>query len=140
MAHYLVDADIGDKVALYVMADSKQASAVVGWHTLVDEEIVCLASEKGFDSTCISTPLHPKLKQYARYYFCLVCFRDMMLQNLGTSQDVQSADVDKYKVKYDMYEELCGSMRQEIQPWMIWSATEQPGASNYVKSVTMWPS
>ena len=63
-----------------------------------------------------------------------------MYQNLGTNANVQSIDMDKYKVKLDFYEKECDRLRQGITAAMFLSSDTDLGASNYVRSVNIYPS
>lgn len=78
-------------------------------------EIEDLAEQKGVrDTTQISDPIHYKLK---RYGICYVIMR-VCQDKLGLN-DVSIPELEKYKIKYDMYKKEIAELRDLITYEMI---------------------
>lgn len=134
MANYILDSDITDQVAVsYINKLSSQP-----WHTQVNEEIDSIAALNSIPSTSIVVPLHPILKKYARSFFCLVLFRDLLGENLGSNEDISDIENDKYKVKYDMYEKLTNEIKQDIKGSMFLNSSQLADPINYVRSTYIY--
>ncbi len=81
-------------------------SRVGAWLDLVDGEILSLAQEREVPLTSISIPLHKKIFEYAKSYFCFVCFQDAFGRN-----DIQQTDQETIKKKLEWYEHRCTVLR-----------------------------
>jgi hypothetical protein len=78
-------------------------------------EIEDLAEQKGVRNTDdIADPIHYKLK---RYGICYVVMR-LCQDKLGLN-DVSIPELEKYKIKYDMYRKECSELRDLVTYEMI---------------------
>src|SRR5271157_631961 len=90
--------DVTDSVILdFVAANDSRLST---WMDYVDGEILALAQEKEVQLQSISMPLHKKILEFAKAYFCWLVFTDT-LQRL---QNYEQANVDMLKMKLNLYD------------------------------------
>jgi asparagine synthetase A len=105
---YISSADITDSSARkFVDANDTR---VAQWMACVDSEIKSIAISYGVDSDDIeTTPLHPKIKEYAVAYFCQSVFIDCIGATLSNpTQD------EVYRVKYDIYSDRVSKLRSQL--------------------------
>jgi hypothetical protein len=131
MATYIQSADITDSVirAFVTAADSRLTT----WYNRVDYEVISIAQERNVYSTSIITPLHYKIQEYAICYFCfLVC------QDVYGTNNVETPEYEKYKLKLDWYQERCNSLRPTITAEMFTYTSASLSAHQRVGSGQLW--
>jgi hypothetical protein len=109
---FLTTADITDSLA----ADFVTAvdSRVDSWLDLVDGEILSLAQERDVPLTSISMPLHKKILEYCKCYFCFVCFQDCYGRN-----DIVQTNQETIKLKLEWYSTRCEKLRMQCTKEMF---------------------
>lgn len=122
---FLSTSDITDSLALdFVNAGDTR---VQSWLDSVDGELMSLAQERGAPVDQIFVPLHKKLLEYCKNYFCVCCFQDAFGRN-----DIAQSAQETIKLKLDYYLERCSNMRKELTREMfmnIVSDIDQAGRS-----------
>ena len=109
---FLSTSDITDKLAQrYITSNDPSVSA---WLDLVDGEILSLAQERDVPLQSISMPLHKKILEYCKAYFCVVCFMD----NYGLN-NIQQTDNETLKLKLDFYTARCETLRLQCTQQMF---------------------
>lgn len=104
---FLSVSDITDSLALdFVNAGDTR---VQSWLDSVDGELMSLAQERGAAVDQIFVPLHKKLLEYCKSYFCIMCFQDAFGRN-----DISQTNQETIKLKLDYYMQRCATMRKEI--------------------------
>jgi hypothetical protein len=109
---FLAVADITDSIAKdFVMASDPR---VEDWLDLVDGEVLSLAQERECPITAISIPLHKKINEYCRAYFCFVCFQDTFGRN-----DIAQSMQETIKLKLDWYAIRCDKLKVQCTKEMF---------------------
>lgn len=109
---YIADADITDKVVLgFLTVDDDRLET---WCEEVDSEIRNMAEAAGVDKDDIDDPPHNMIVKYAVACFCLYVCRD----NIG-SNNVDTMQDEKYRVKYDIYNGICNSLKGQLSKGMF---------------------
>ena len=105
---FLDPSDITDSIAQQFINNNDPR--VQTWLDNVDGEILALAQELDVPLTSISIPLHFKIQEYARDYYCYTCFKDtwaLAYTNKGEKENTVKASFDKY-------ESICARSRSLI--------------------------
>jgi hypothetical protein len=104
--------DITDSLALdFIKANDGRITA---WLDLVDGEILSLAQEKEVPLTALTVPLHKKVLEYCKAYFCFACFQDAYGRN-----DIAQTQQETLKLKLDWYEARCSKLRLQMTKEML---------------------
>ena len=104
--------DITDSLALdFIKANDGRITA---WLDLVDGELLAVAQEKEVPLTALTEPLHKKVLEYCKSYFCFVCFQDAYGRN-----DIQQTQQETIKMKLDWYENRIAKLRPQITKEML---------------------
>jgi hypothetical protein len=90
-------------------------SRVSDWLDLLDQDINYKAMEYGLLTSQILLPLHPRIMEYARAYFCLMVFRD----NIGVN-DVNTYANEKYMVGYGLFSRETERTRKLLSRDIFW--------------------
>ena len=120
---FLDPSDITDSIVQEFVANKDPRVAV--WLDYTDGEVLALAQEKEVQIQSISMPLHIKILEYAKAYFCWVVFFD----TLGRMQDYGEANIEMLKLKLDVYSRRCQSLRQQVTREMFYYANQSLLAS-----------
>jgi hypothetical protein len=109
---FLAVADITDSIALdFISANDTRVEA---WLDLVDGELLSLAQEREVPLTSICIPLHKKILEYCKCYFCVVCFQDCFGRN-----DIVETGQETIKLKLDYYLKRCEELRLQCTKEMF---------------------
>ncbi len=108
---FLDMSDITDKLAQRYLTDTN----IQNWLDLVDGEVLSLAQEREVPLTSISMPLHKKILEYCKCYFCVVCFQD----NYGLNNVSQTNMNETLKLKLDFYMARCETLRLQCTKEMF---------------------
>jgi hypothetical protein len=112
MSNYITATDITDTQArAFIAANDYRVST---WLSRANGEIESLAQEHNVATTSIETPIHPKVKEYALAYLCMIIFQDVF-----TTNNVENFEMEKYKIKLDWYEARCNKLRLMITKEML---------------------
>lgn len=121
MSHYINDLDITDTVVREFV--TKGDERVSTWMTRVDDEIDRIGEGMDIDPSDFiwagdddtsSTLMHPKILEYARVYFCMMCCED----NIGANSMNPSQD-EVYMVKAKWYSDRCKDLRGQLTTAMF---------------------
>jgi len=105
----------------YITADDITDNLTVGsdmssYISDANDAIEHLAKEKQVDIEKIKTdPIDYKLKKYGIYYAIML----FLLDKAGTNNNDFPADIEKYKVKYEIYKRLIKEIYDDITWQMI---------------------
>ena len=109
---FLAVADITDSLAQdFVNASDSRTQA---WLDLVDGEILSLAQELEVPLQSISIPLHKKILEYCKAYFCFTCFQDAYGRN-----DIAQSTNETIKLKLDWYQGRSEKLRLQLTKEMF---------------------
>ena len=132
---YALTAEITDSViAAFVTAADARLSL---WRTECDNEIKSLCEIRGVSITSfeLEDAVHSKIQEYWRARFALAVCRD----NIGVNNNDVAQD-EKYRVKYDLYKDVCDSLRREITPEMFYNDTDSADilGAGRISGGTVW--
>jgi hypothetical protein len=109
---FLSTSDITDSVAQdFITAED---SRVQSWLDDVDGELLSLAQELEVPLQSLTVPLHKKVLEYCRAYFCFACFEDTWGRN-----DIAQTNLETIKLKLDYYSKRCEKLRVQITKEML---------------------
>lgn len=109
---FLTTADITDSIALdFINANDTR---VAGWLSDVDGELLSIAQELDADIRLISIPLHKKILEFAKCYYCLVNFQDTFGRN-----DVSQSGEETIMKKLEFYIARCNQLRPQLTKAMF---------------------
>jgi len=109
---FLDVSDITDSIAVdFITAGDTRFAA---WLDLVDGELLSLAQERDCPLQSISIPLHKKILEYCKSYFCFVCFQDCFGRN-----DIAQTLQETIKLKLDWYALRCEKLRVQCTKEMF---------------------
>jgi len=109
---FLAIADITDSLAKDFIAAGD--ADVQNWLDLVDGEILALAQERDVPLQSVSVPLHKKILEYCKCYFCFVCFQDRFGRN-----DMVQTNQETTKLKLEWYADRCSRLRLQCTKEMF---------------------
>jgi hypothetical protein len=124
MAALIAYTDITDHLFESFPTATKQAYVAKSEYAVIQ-----LASEKGVDSTDIeTTTVHYLMKEYSKAWACMTLF----FEHIGAN-NVETTEVEKYIVKYNLYKDMVAQLSMQITPGIITGATEESRdiATNY---------
>ena len=131
MSAYIVTTDVTDTQAkAFITAND---SRVTTWMARANEEVESIAQELNVPVASISTPVHPKIKEYALAYFCFVVFQDVFATN-----NVETPEIEKYRLKLDWYESRCTKLRPTLTYEMYIYTSTAIQAHNRVGAGRLW--
>jgi hypothetical protein len=111
---YITSSDITDQV---VAAATSQVTAKL---LLVESAVNDMAERKGVQSTDIyTTTIHYQIKKWCVAWVCQQICLDLMGVN-----NVEMPDIEKYKIKYDLYTELLNSHEESITYEILTNSTQ----------------
>ena len=106
MATYISTSDITDSVLLETALSTLLTAKI----TASDAAVVDLAERFGVESASIEiTPVHYLVKRWAAAWTCRELSMDLIGKN---SADIP--DLEKYKIKYDIYDKLLSEIEPQI--------------------------
>jgi hypothetical protein len=109
---FLSTSDITDSLASdFVTAGDLR---VQSWLDLVDGELLSIAQEQEVPLQSICMPLHKKILEYCKSYFCFVCFQDALGRN-----DMVQTSYETIKIKLDWYALRCEKLRLQLTKQMF---------------------
>lgn len=109
---FLATTDITDSIALdFINANDTR---VDGWLEMVDGEILSIAQELDADIQAIVMPLHKKILEFAKCYYCLVNFQDTFGRN-----DVMQGGDETIMKKLEFYIARCNQLRPQLTKEMF---------------------
>jgi hypothetical protein len=111
---YSSTANITDSViSAFVSASDSRLSL---WRTECDNEIKSLCEQRGVEITTFEAldTVDSKIQEYWRATFARIVCRD----NIGVN-NVDVAQDEKYRVKYDIYRDECDRLRRQVTPEMF---------------------
>jgi hypothetical protein len=113
---YGLTAEITDKVvASFVTASD---SRLAYWRTECDTEVESVCEQRGVSVDTFkggdATEAHAKVQEYWRACFCRCVCRD----NIGAN-NVETAEDEKYRIKYDIYRTVCAELRTQLTQEMF---------------------
>jgi hypothetical protein len=109
---FLSTTDITDSLATdFVDANDLR---VTKWLELVDGEILSVAQEKDVDLNNIKMPLHKKILEFAKCYYCMVCFQDTFGRN-----DINQGGEETIVKKLEYYTARVGHLRTQLTKEMF---------------------
>jgi hypothetical protein len=109
---FLSKADITDSIAQDFI--NSNDPRVQSWLDDVDGELLSLAQELECPMQSLTVPLHKKVLEYCRSYFCFVCFEDTWGRN-----DIAQTNLETIKLKLDYYSKRCEKLRVQITKEML---------------------
>jgi hypothetical protein len=109
---FLDSTDITDSLAKDFLTATD--ANIDDWLDLVDGEILSLAQERDVPLQSISIPLHKKILEYCKAYFCFVCFQDRYGRN-----DITQAGNETLKLKLIWYKDRCETLRLQCTKEMF---------------------
>lgn len=109
---FLATADITDSIAKDFLTAND--SRVNDWLDLVDGEVLSVAQELEVPLQAISIPLHKKILEYCKSYFCFVCFQDAFGRN-----DIAQSLNETIKLKLDWYQTRSERLRLQLTAQMF---------------------
>lgn len=115
---YIAFANITDTVV-----SSLGSPVLAAYITESDSAVNDLAETLGVDSDDIADgdDLHFKVKRYAISYVCMRVCQDKM----GVNNN-EMADLDKYKIKYDLYKKEVDNLSEAISAEMLTGDVDEP--------------
>ena len=128
---YILSTDITDSQAKAFVTASD--SRVTTWLTRVDGEIESIAQEKNVLAANIVTPIHAKIKEYAMAYFCFQVFQDVF-----TTNNVETPEMEKYRLKLDWYSNRRTQLKAQLTPEMFYIASANLAANNRSGGGYLW--
>ncbi len=128
---YIALSEITDSVAKKFVEHNDNRCDI--WLERTDEEVVMLASELGIAETSIVVPLHPRIQAFARAMFCKTLFFDVIGSN-----NIDTPETEKHKVKYELYNNEVLALKQKITKTMFDSKPENSIGENTVTAGILW--
>jgi hypothetical protein len=128
---YISSSDITDSQArAFVTANDSRLST---WLARVEDEIESIAQERNVLASDIVEPVHYKIKEYALCYFSFLVFQDVF-----TTNNVETPEIEKYRLKLDWYKDRCNQLRPTLTKEMFQIESASLSANNRIGAGMLW--